>query len=143
MGNQWSGRTREAERVAGQAFHELVATVEAGGHGARSLARRGVDRGMDLADGAGDRLSSASDRLGSAGDRLGSAVDESRRRAGAALDALAGRRPPIQWEWIVAGVVTGAVVGWLVARLTHRAAEEAFILEDTEPVMADESKGMA
>jgi hypothetical protein len=139
MGSQWSGRTREAERVAGQAFHELVAAVEAGGHGARSLARRGVD----LVDGAGDRIGSATDRIGSATDRVGSAVDESRRRAGAALDSLAGRRAPIQWEWILAGVVTGAMLGWLAARLTRRAAEEAFVLEDTDSVVADESKGLA
>jgi hypothetical protein len=128
----WSGRTREAERVAEQAFHELVAAVEAGGQGAKSLARRGAD----LADGATDRLSSATDLVGSA-------WGESRRRAGAAMDALAGRRPPIQWEWILAGAATGAVIGWLIARLTRRAAEDALVLEDADAVMADESKGMA
>ncbi|GIH12111.1 hypothetical protein [Rugosimonospora africana] len=144
MGNGWSGRTREAERVAGQAFHELVAAVEAGGNGARSLARRGAD----LAEEASDRLNSAGDRISSASDRVGSAMGESRRRASSAMDALAGRRAPIQWEWIFAGAATGMVIGWLIARLTRRAAEEAFVLEDSDaviadPVAAEESKGMA
>ncbi|GAA5178441.1 hypothetical protein GCM10023322_05690 [Rugosimonospora acidiphila] len=144
MGSQWGGRTREAERVTTEAFHELVAAVEAGGHGAKSLVHRGVGlahRGLDLADEAGDRLGTAGERLGSAGDRIGSAMNESRRRAAAAMDALAGRRAPIQWEWIAAGAVTGLVVGWLASRVTRRAAEEALVLEDVDSVVADEEPG--
>jgi hypothetical protein len=113
MGSRLSGRTRDAERVAGQAWDELVSAIESGGDTARSFARRTAD----LADDAGDRLRPA--------------VRESRRRAGAALEALSGKRPPIQWELILAGVIGGAVLGWVAGALTRRAAEEQFIREET------------
>jgi hypothetical protein len=123
MGSQWighaagsgcSGRTREAERLAGQAWDELVSAIGSGGATARSLARRSVD----LADEAGDRLAPA--------------LQESRRRAGAAAAALYGRRAPIQWELILAAAIGGAVVGWVAGTLVRRAAEEQFILDETE-----------
>jgi hypothetical protein len=116
MGSQWSGfngRTREAERIAGRAWDDLVSAFESGGHTARTFARRGAD----LADEAGERLAPA--------------VRESRRRAGAAAAALAGRRAPIQWELILAAGIAGMVVGWVAGTLTRRAAEEQFILDET------------
>jgi hypothetical protein len=122
MGSQWSGRaagsalsgrTREAERIAAQAWDELVSALDSGGATARSLARRGAD----LADEAGGRLTPA--------------VRESRRRAGAAAAALSGRRAPIQWELILAAGIGGAVVGWVAGTLVRRAAEEQFILDET------------
>jgi hypothetical protein len=116
MGSHWSGRTREAERAAGQAWDELVSAIESGGDAARTLARRTAD----FADDAGDRLRPA--------------LHESRRRAGAAMNALSGRRPPIQWEWILAAAVGGAVLGWVAGTLTRRAAEEQFILDETAAV---------
>src|SRR5690348_3605329 len=105
MGSRLSGQTREAERIAGQAWDELVSRIESSGDTARSFAKRTAE----FADDAGDRLRPA--------------VRESRRRAGAAVDALSGRRPPVQWELILAGVIGGAVLGWLVATLTRKAAE--------------------
>src|SRR5215472_12907814 len=112
MANHWNGRTREAERIAGQAWDELISRLDSGGDTARSFAKRTAE----LADDAGDRLRPA--------------VRESRRRAGAAVDALSGRRPPIQWELIMAGVVGGAVLGWLVGTMTRKAAEEQYILHE-------------
>jgi hypothetical protein len=125
MGSRWSGRTREAERVAGQAWDELVSAIESGGETAKSFARRTAD----IADDATDRLRPA--------------VHESRRRAGAAMEALSGRRPPIQWELILAAAIGGAVVGWVAGTLTRRAAEEQFILDEAAgvhetPAMADQ-----
>jgi hypothetical protein len=114
MGSRLSGQTREAERIAGQAWDELVSRIESSGDTARSFAKRTAE----FADDAGDRLRPA--------------VRESRRRAGAAVDALSGRRPPVQWELILAGVIGGAVLGWLVATLTRKAAEEQFILHEAE-----------
>jgi hypothetical protein len=111
MSGAWNGRTREAERLAAQAWDELVAAIESGGAGARAVARRTAD----LADEAGDRL-------GSSGERIGSVAAESRRRAGAALDALAGRRRPVPWEWVVGGVLAGALAGWVGGVLIRRAA---------------------
>lgn len=116
MGGHLSARSREAERAAGQAWDELVSAIESGGDAARTLARRTAD----LADDAGDRLRPA--------------VRESRRRAGAAMNALSGRRPPIQWEWILAAAIGGAVIGWVAGALTRRAAEEQFILDETAAV---------
>jgi hypothetical protein len=113
MANHWNGRTREAERIAGQAWDELISRIDSGGDTARSFAKRTAE----LADDAGDRLRPA--------------VRESRRRASAAVDALSGRRPPIQWELIAAGVVGGAVLGWLVGALTRKAAEEQFIMHES------------
>jgi hypothetical protein len=112
MGSRWSGRTREAERAAGQAWDELVSAIESGGDSAKSFARRTAD----LADDATDRLRPA--------------LHESRRRAGGALDALSGRRAPIQWELILAAAIGGAVVGWVAGALTRKAAEEQFILHE-------------
>jgi hypothetical protein len=113
MGSQWSGRTRQAERVAGQAWDELISAIESGGDAARTFARRTAD----LADDTGDRIRPA--------------LHESKRRAGAAVEAISGRRPPIQWEWILAAAVGGAVLGWVAGALTRRAAEEQFILDET------------
>ena len=48
MGSQWSGRTREAERVAGQAWDELVSAFESGGDAARTVARRTADIADEL-----------------------------------------------------------------------------------------------
>jgi hypothetical protein len=125
MGSRWSGRTREAERIAGQAWDELVSAIESGGETAKSFARRTAD----IADDATDRLRPA--------------VHESRRRAGAAMEALSGRRPPIQWELILAAAIGGAVLGWVAGTLTRRAAEEQFILDEAAgvqetPAMADQ-----
>jgi hypothetical protein len=115
-GSVLNGRTREAERIAGQAWDDLVSAIESGGNAARTLARRSAG----LAD--------------EAGGRLGPAVRESRRRAGAAAAALAGRRAPIQWELILAAGIAGLVVGWVAGTLTRRAAEEQFILDETAAV---------
>lgn len=49
-----------------------------------------------------------------------------RQRAGAALDALAGRRPKVRWGWVLAAVGAGFAVGWLAAgvRSVRRTEEE-------------------
>jgi hypothetical protein len=104
------------ERVAAQAWQELTDAVESGGDTVRSWARRSTD----LAEEATDRVS----------DKVGSALDESRRRAGAALDALSGRRTPMPWEWLLAAVAGGVVLGWVGSILTRRAAEQAALAAD-------------
>jgi hypothetical protein len=137
MGSRWSGRTRDAERIAGQAWDELVSTLESGGDTAKSFARRTGRKGRraatDLADDAGDRLRPA--------------LKESRRRAGAAMEALSGKRPPIQWELIMAGVIGGVVAGWVAGALNYRAAEEQFIKDESvllneAPLPADQEPSL-
>lgn len=90
--NRLSRRDR-TEQVAEQAWQQLVARVAAKGDPARS-ARRSSTRLTDNVSG-----------------RVRSATDEARYRAGAALDALAGRRPGLPWSWLAAAAFVGTAVG--------------------------------
>jgi ElaB/YqjD/DUF883 family membrane-anchored ribosome-binding protein len=116
MSVKWTARTRDAERLANQAWDELVAAVESGGDTARTLARRTAD----LAD--------------EAQDRFGDAAFEARRRALAARDALAGRQPAPPWGALIAAAAAGAVIGWLAAVAVRRAGPP-------EPVLAMAESG--
>jgi hypothetical protein len=89
-----NSRARRAERVAGQAWSNLVAAVGDAGTAARSATRRT----MHTADGMGGRV--------------GGVTQEARRRASLAYDALAGRPAPRPWAWLAAAGVVGVVVGW-------------------------------
>jgi hypothetical protein len=90
-----NSRARRAERVAGQAWSNLVAAVGDAGTAARSATRRT----MHNADGMGGRVSGA--------------TREARRRASRAYDALAGRPAPRPWAWLAAAGAVGVVVGWV------------------------------
>jgi ElaB/YqjD/DUF883 family membrane-anchored ribosome-binding protein len=92
-------RTRRAERIAGQAWDELVGTVDGASATARTRARNARHEAMNRADDMSDRV--------------GSAAKEARRRAGRAYDALAGRTPPRPWGWLAAAAAVGVVVGWI------------------------------
>jgi ElaB/YqjD/DUF883 family membrane-anchored ribosome-binding protein len=98
-----NGKARKAERVAESAWDHLVSAVESAGESARSATRRGTD----LVDEAQDKVSTV--------------TDEARRRANAALDALAGRRPETPWGLIAAAIAAGAVLGWAAAAAAGRA----------------------
>jgi hypothetical protein len=88
-------RAQKAERVAAQAWDNVVTAIDNAGASARSAGRR--------AAGAVDMAS----------DRVGSGTKEARRRANAALDALAGRKPARPWGWLAAFALVGMAVGWL------------------------------
>jgi hypothetical protein len=91
-----TSRKRKAERIAGQAWHNLVSAVDNAGSATRSAKRR------------------AADLVDDASDRVGSGAVEARRRANAALDALAGRRPRGKpWGWLAAATLVGAAFGWV------------------------------
>jgi hypothetical protein len=96
--------------VAEDAWEHLVAAVENAGDAARSAGRRT----HHVAD---DTTSS-----------VAAVAGEARRRAGAAMDALAGRRTRTHWEWIAGAVVAGLVVGWFAAS----GARKAVITGDDE-----------
>jgi hypothetical protein len=90
--------------VAEDAWDHLVSAVENAGDAARSAGRRTYDE---------------------TGGRASAVAGEARRRAGAALDALAGRRPRLHWEWIAGAAVAGLVVGWVAAAGTRKATSGA------------------
>jgi ElaB/YqjD/DUF883 family membrane-anchored ribosome-binding protein len=97
-------RRQEAERIAGQAWDNLVSVVDSAGESARSAKRRAAH----VVDDASSRVSST--------------THEARRRANAAFDALAGRRPPKPWGWLLGAAAAGAVLGWLTNMMARQAA---------------------
>jgi hypothetical protein len=103
FGTRKRSRTKEVRQAAEQAWDQLVSALESAGDAARTAGRRT----QDYADGAQSRA--------------GAAAEEARKRTGKALDALAGRRSPLQWEWIVGAAVGGLVLGWLAAAGAKRA----------------------
>ncbi|SDZ40138.1 Membrane-anchored ribosome-binding protein, inhibits growth in stationary phase, ElaB/YqjD/DUF883 family [Micromonospora pattaloongensis] len=54
-------------------------------------------------------------------DRIGPVADEAWSRANAALDALAGRRRPLPWAWIVGAGALGVALGWLAGQAARAA----------------------
>jgi ElaB/YqjD/DUF883 family membrane-anchored ribosome-binding protein len=98
-----SVKTRKAERIAERAWENLVAAVESAGATAKSATKHG----SELVDEAQDKVSSA--------------ADEARRRANAAMDALAGKQPETPWALIAGALAAGAVLGWVAAAAAGRA----------------------
>jgi ElaB/YqjD/DUF883 family membrane-anchored ribosome-binding protein len=96
-------RTREAERITTQAWENLVSRVDSATATARSAKRR------------------ASGLANEAQSRVGHTADEARWRANAALDALAGRRPPRPWSTIATAAAIGAVLGLITTEVARRA----------------------
>jgi hypothetical protein len=98
-------------------------------------------RAQQMAEDAWDALvstwESARDRTGDlvadTQDRVGSAKDEAWRRAGAALDALAGRRPSKPWALLFAAVAAGAAVGWIAAATIGRSPGLPSFDREAEP----------
>ncbi|HEU5109148.1 MAG TPA: hypothetical protein VFT95_11435 [Micromonosporaceae bacterium] len=108
-----TSRTQRAQRVAGDAWDQLVSAVESAGDTARYAKRKTTT----VADGVGSSVTAA--------------TDEARRRAGAALDALAGRRVRTRWEWVIGAVVAGLVVGWFANANAKRAVAEGEARDET------------
>lgn len=74
------------------------------------------------------------DLMEDAQERFGTATDEARRRATAALDALAGRRPSRPWALLLGAVAAGAVLGWVAAAAIGRAPDTSTLdAIDEEP----------
>jgi hypothetical protein len=101
-----TNRANRAQRVAEEAWDQLVSAVDNAGDAARSAGRRTYDE---------------------AGSRASAVAGEARRRAGAALDALAGRRPRLHWEWIAGAAVVGLVVGWVAAGGARKAVGDSAV----------------
>jgi hypothetical protein len=101
FGTQTS-RSRKAERIAGQAWNNLVSAVDSAGSATKSATRR------------------AAHMVDDASERVGTGAAEARRRANAAMDALAGRKPPTRWGWLAAATLAGAAFGWVLQRLGRK-----------------------
>jgi hypothetical protein len=92
-------RSRKAEKIAGQAWNNLVSAVDSAGSATRSAGRR------------------AATMVDDASDRVGTGAAEARRRANAAMDALSGRKPRTPWGWLAAATLVGAAFGWVAQRV--------------------------
>ncbi|HYN93342.1 MAG TPA: hypothetical protein VES42_05805 [Pilimelia sp.] len=125
FGSGKSRRAQAAQRIAEEAWEQVVAAVESAGDVAKTAGRRTSTVASTVAEDAGSRASAA--------------ADEARYRAAAALDALAGRRPTTPWAWLAGATVAGLVIGWLAAASTRRAmnlAEQPAVepAPDTQPL---------
>lgn len=98
FGTNLLDRRSKPERIADQAWQNLVSAVSSAGDSVRDTARSARRSGSGLAD--------------EAGDLVGSAADEARRRATLAFDALAGRRPALPWTLLIGAALVGAAIGW-------------------------------
>jgi len=116
----FANRTSRKQALAGQAWNNLVTTVESAGHSTRHAGRRAAGF-VDTASG-----------------RVGSGAKEARERANRAFDALAGKRAPAPWGLLALVAAVGAAAGWVVAvfgrRLAPAAHDELADLVNETPV---------
>jgi ElaB/YqjD/DUF883 family membrane-anchored ribosome-binding protein len=107
-------RTREAERIASQAWEQLVSRVDSTVDNARSVRRRAANLATD------------------AQHKVEATAEEARWRANAALDALSGRRPPRPWGAFAIAAAIGAVLSFITAAIARRAlaTSQPFIPDD-------------
>jgi ElaB/YqjD/DUF883 family membrane-anchored ribosome-binding protein len=105
----------------------------------KSRAAKAQSAAEDAWDALVSAWGSARDRTGDlvegTQDRVGSVTDQARRRASAALDALAGRRPPRPWALLAGVAAAGAALGWVLAAAVGRAPHVSAIGRggDTSP----------
>jgi len=57
--------------------------------------------------------------------KVGAGSKEARRRADAALDALAGKRAPVSWGWVAGAAALGVALGWVATAFGRRAVQTA------------------
>ncbi|MFC4150503.1 hypothetical protein ACFO0M_29980 [Micromonospora mangrovi] len=114
---------RKPERIADQAWQNLVSAVSSAGDSVRDTARTARRGGSGLAD--------------EATDLVGSAADEARRRATLAFDALAGRRPALPWTLLISAALVGAAIGWAAGTAARAAGSRERAVDDIEFVDVD------
>jgi hypothetical protein len=137
FGKQVMKRKSRAERIAEDAWDNLVSAVASAGDTGRSVGRSVGRLTGDTAKSVGRRASETAGSVGrrtsdvaidlaeSTQDRVGSAAEEAWTRASNALDALSGRKPRKPWGWIALAVVGGIAVGWAVAATAPKAVSAA------------------
>ncbi|MEV0430787.1 hypothetical protein ACIBPB_10550 [Micromonospora sp. NPDC049836] len=123
FGSSLLDRRSKPERIADQAWEQLLSTVGSAGDSVRDAARAARRNGTGLADDASDLV--------------GSAAEEARRRATLAFDALAGRRPALPWTLLIAAALAGAAIGWAAGTAARAAGGRSRELEEIEFVDVD------
>ncbi len=111
MFGKQESRAHRAERIAGQAWENLVSAVDSAGASTRSASKR------------------AAGYLDDTTNRVGSGTKEARARASAAFDALAGRRQSRPWGWLAAATLVGAALGWAATTFGRKAMSRQDPLE--------------
>ncbi|MDZ5445812.1 hypothetical protein U2F26_24290 [Micromonospora sp. 4G57] len=123
FGSTLLDRRSRPERIADQAWQQLVSTVSSAGDSVRDTARSARRGGSGLADDATDLV--------------GAAAEEARRRATLAFDALAGRRPALPWALLISAALVGAALGWAAGTAARAAgsrdAEEIEFVDVDRP----------
>jgi ElaB/YqjD/DUF883 family membrane-anchored ribosome-binding protein len=125
FGTQWTKRRRKAEHVAEDALDNVRTAMNSTAKRARSTAKDARSKAKDAKSTAkafGRRTHGLADQ---AQNRLGVTADEARKRANAAVDALAGRRPRTPWAWIAGSTMAGLLLGWAVATAGAKALSGA------------------
>jgi hypothetical protein len=109
-------KTSRKQALATQAWENLSSAVESAGHSTRVAGRR------------------AAGYVDDASGRVGAGAKEARRRANAAMDALAGRRPPTPWVLLAIAAGIGAAAGWVATAFGRRiaASSDADLTELTD-----------
>jgi hypothetical protein len=107
FGSNLLERRSKPERIADQAWHQLLSAVDSAGDSVRDAARSVRDSGLT-----------------DAGDLVGSTADEARRRATLAFDALAGRRPALPWALLISAALVGAAIGWAAGTAARAAGSQ-------------------
>jgi len=97
----------KAERTADQAWEHLSSAMSTAGDTATKAAAVAGDKSQDWAD-------------------------EAWRRANAAADALAGRRPGRPWRLLALTALAGVAVGWAAAAYGRRVLAREAALEEQE-----------
>ncbi len=133
LSTPWRARKDASERAAAQAWDYLTAAVAAAGDSARHAGRAAGEGAKTATRVAGEGAKTATRVAGRRGARLAdgtggrvsSVADEAWRRANAALDALAGRRPTVPWGLLALAGVAGVAVGFAVAASLRTAVNRA------------------
>ncbi|MFI7208166.1 hypothetical protein [Micromonospora aurantiaca (nom. illeg.)] len=123
FGSNLLDRRGKAERVADQAWQNLLSAAGSAGDSVRDATRTARRRSSGLADDATDLV--------------GSAADEARRRASLAFDALAGRRPALPWTLLIAAALAGAAIGWAAGTAARAAGSRDRAADEIEFVDVD------
>jgi len=129
FGTSLLDRRSKPERIADQAWEQVLSAVNSAGDVARDGVRSAKRATAQLADGAGDRVVPV--------------ANEAWHRATSAVDALAGRRPGLPWGWLIGAGLAGAAIGWAVGSMARAAmtrAEATRTAEHLEFVDADSLK---
>ncbi|MCZ7427999.1 MULTISPECIES: hypothetical protein [unclassified Micromonospora] len=123
FGSNLLDRRGKAERVADQAWQNLLSAVGSAGDSVRDATRTARRSSSGLADDATDLV--------------GSAAEEARRRASLAFDALAGRRPALPWTLLIAAALAGAAIGWAAGTAARAAGSRDRAADEIEFVDVD------